>query len=156
MNITVTLFGQVLTFFVLFLFIQKFLWVPVTKMMADRSKRIADGLAAGERGKHELELAEQRATERLREAKQNVADIIAQANKRADEIIEEAKEQGRLEGQRQLEAAKADIDQEAYRAREHLREDVVKLAIACAEKVMAREINADTHQEFLHTMIKAL
>jgi F-type H+-transporting ATPase subunit b len=155
-NITVTLFGQVLTFFVLFLFIQKFLWVPVTKMMADRSKRIADGLAAAERGKHELELAEQRAAERLREAKQNMADIIAQANKRADEIIEEAKEQARLEGQRQLEAAKADIDQEAYRAREHLREDVVKLAIACAEKVMAREINADTHQAFLQTMIKEL
>lgn len=156
MSITVTLFGQVLTFIVLFLFIQKFLWGPVTKMMADRTKRIADGLAAAERGKHELALSEQRAAERLRQAKQDAADIISQAGKRADGIIEEAKEQARLEGQRQLDAAKAEIQQEAHRAKEHLREEVVSLALACAGKILAREINANSHDQFVRQMIQQL
>ncbi len=156
MSITVTLFGQVLTFMVLFLFIQKFLWGPVTQMMANRTKRIAEGLAAAERGKHELALSEQRAAERLRQAKQEVADIISQANKRADEVVEEAKEQGRLEGLRQLEAAKAEIVQEGSRAKEHLREEVVRLSLACAEKILAREINAEVHNEFVQQLIKQL
>lgn len=156
MSITVTLFGQVLTFMVLFLFIQKFLWGPVTQMMANRTKRIAEGLAAAERGKHELALSEQRAAERLRQAKQEAADIISQANKRADEVVEEAKEQGRLEGLRQLEAAKAEIVQESSRAKEHLRTEVVKLSLACAEKILAREINVEVHNEFVQQLIKQL
>jgi len=155
-SITITLFGQILTFMVLVFFVQKFLWGPVTTMMANRTQRIADGLAAAERGKHELHLAEQRALDRLREAKQDAADIISSANKRADEIVEEAKERARLEGQRQLEAAKAEITQEANRAREHLREQTIGLALACAEKILAKEIDAQTHHEFLEKMVREL
>jgi F-type H+-transporting ATPase subunit b len=156
MSITVTLFGQVITFLVLFLFIQKFLWGPVTQMMAARTQRIADGLEAAERSKQDLKHAEQHAAGLLRQAKQDTAEIIAAANKRGDEIVEEAKEQARLEGQRQLDVAKAEIEQETNRAKEHLREQVVNLALACAEKVLAREINADAHNQFIQTMIKQL
>lgn len=156
MSITITLFGQAFTLLVLVLFIQKFLWGPVTRMMEARAKRIADGLAAADRGKHELELAEHRAADRLRQAKQDATDIISSANKRANEIVEEAKEQGRLEGQRQLEAAKAEIEKEANQAKEHLREQVIQLALACAEKVLAREINPTAHNEYLDQMLKKL
>jgi F-type H+-transporting ATPase subunit b len=155
-SITITLFGQILTFIVLVWFIQKFLWVPITQMMETRSKRIADGLAAGERGKHELELAEQRAAERLREAKQDASDIIVAANKRATEIVEEAKEQGRVEGQRQIEAAVAEIEQEANRVKEELRRHFVDLTLASAEKILEREIDAAAHDEFLNKMLKKL
>ncbi|MDY6993995.1 MAG: F0F1 ATP synthase subunit B [Pseudomonadota bacterium] len=156
MSITITLFGQILTFLVLVLFVWRFLWGPVTQTMAERQKRIANGLAAAERGKHELELAEHHATDRLRSAKQDAADIIAAANKRADEIIEEAKEKARQEGQRQLDAAQAEIELETNRAREHLREQVLSLAVAIAEKVLSREIDATAHNEFVEKMIKEL
>jgi len=155
-SITITLFGQILTFIVLVWFIQKFLWGPITQMMEARSKRIADGLAASERGKHELELAEQRSGERLREAKQDASDIIVAANKRSNEIIEEAKEQGRVEGQRQIEVAVAEIEQEVNRIKEDLRRQFVNLTLATAEKILEREVDAAAHDEFLNKMLKKL
>ncbi len=156
MSITITLFGQILTFIVLVWFLQKFLWGPITEMMDARNKRIADGLAAADRGKHELELAKQRATNHLREAKQDASDIIAAANKRANKIIEEAKAQGQVEGQRKIDAALAEIEQELNRAKEDLRLKFVDLTLASAEKVLEREIDAATHGEFLNQMIKKL
>lgn len=156
MSITVTLFGQIFTFMVLVAFVWRVLWGPMTQMMEDRRKRIADGLAASERGKHDLELAEHRAAERLRDAKQDVADLLAAANKRANEIIEESKQQARVEGQRQLDVALAEIEQEINRAREDLRKQVANLAIASAEKILEREIDAAKHSEFLDLMMKKL
>jgi F-type H+-transporting ATPase subunit b len=155
-SITITLFGQIITFAILVWFVWQFLWGPITQMMEARRTKIAEGLAAGERGKHELELAEQRAAERLREAKQDAADIILGANKRANEIIEEAKEQARKEGQRQIDAAKAEIEQETNRAKEHLRAQVVNLAVVMAEKILGREVNATSHGEFLNQMLNEL
>ncbi len=156
MSITVTLFGQILTFVVLLLFIQKFLWGPITQMMEARTKRIADGLAASDRGAHELELAKERATKRLREAKQNAADIITAANQRSNEIIEEAKEQGLMEGQRKITAALSEIEHEKNRVKEELQGQVVNLALATAEKILEREVDAEQHKEFLNSMIKKL
>jgi len=156
MNVTATLFGQIATFAVLVWFVSRYLWEPMTKMLQARTARIADGLAAAERGKHELELAENRATERLRNAKQESADIIIAANKRATEIVEEAKEKARTEGQRQLDTAKAEIDLELNRAKEHLREHTVTLALNMAEKILAREISPATHGEFIAKMMKQL
>ncbi len=141
MNMTATLIGQILTFAALVWFINRFLWGPLTRMMADRSKRIADGLAAAERGQHEQELAEKRAMEVLHGAKGQAAEIISQAQRRAGEIIEEAKNDARGEGERLLQAARAEIDQEVNRAREQLRSQVASLAVAGAERVLAREID---------------
>lgn len=152
MNVTATLFGQMLTFFVLVWFVMHFLWEPMIKMLTDRTKRIADGLAAGDRGRHELQLAEQRAKERLVEAKQDAAEIIVHANKRAEEIIEEAKLKAQAEGQRQLDAATAEIEQEANRAREHLREQFAGVVMMTAEKVLERELTAESHAEFVAKM----
>ncbi|GAB6039952.1 F0F1 ATP synthase subunit B [Endothiovibrio diazotrophicus] len=153
MNVTATLIGQMLTFGVLVWFIWKFLWDPMTTMLEDRKKRIADGLAAAERGVHEQQMAEAKAKEVLKEAKQQAAEIIAQAQKRHSEIVDGAKEDARAEGERLLEAARAEIDQEANRAREALRSEVVKLAVAGAGKVIGREIDAKAHADLLDELV---
>ncbi|HXZ96062.1 MAG TPA: F0F1 ATP synthase subunit B [Burkholderiales bacterium] len=152
MNVTATLLGQMMTFAVLVWFIHRFLWGPLTRMMAERSKRIADGLAAGERGKQELELATKRSVEILREGKHQVSDIIAQAEKRGLQIIEEAKQAAKGEGDRIISGAKAEITQEVSRAKEALRSQVSALAVAGAEKILRREVDAKVHAELLKTI----
>ena len=152
MNVTATLFGQMLTFAVLVWFVMRFLWEPVTKMLEDRKKRIADGLAAAESGLQKKELAERHAKETLLEAKEQAKDIIAQAQKRADEIIEESKGTAREEGDRLIVAAKAEIDQQMVQAREQLRSQVVSLAVAGAGQVLMREVDAKAHEEVLEKL----
>ena len=149
MNVTATLFGQMITFAVLVWFIQHFLWGPLTRMMAERSKRIADGLAAAERGRRELEMADKRSAETLREGKQHAADIIARAEKRSLQIIEEAKQAAKAEGDRMIAGAKAEIAQEVSHAKEALRSQVSALAVAGAEKILQREVDAKEHAKLL-------
>lgn len=156
MNITATLIGQMLTFAVFVWFSMRFVWKPLTRIMEDRNKRIADGLAAAERGQHEQELAEQRAKETLHEAKQRASEIINQAQKRANEVVEEAKDDARSEGERILTAAQAEIEQERNRAREALRTQVASLALAGAEKVLQREVDADTHRDILDQLAQQI
>lgn len=156
MNITATLLGQIIAFVLLIWFVNRFLWGPLTAMMAERQKRIADGLAAGDRGRHDLELAEKRARELLHKAKNDCAEVLAQAERRAVEIIEEAKGAARGEGDRIITGAKAEIEQEANRAREKLRAEVVSLAVAGAEKVLVREIDAKTHGDLLNQLVKQI
>lgn len=156
MNITATLIGQTLTFFLFVWFCMKLVWPPIMNALAERKKLIADGLAAGERGKHELELASKRAADNLRESKSKVAEVIAQAEKRAAQIVEEAKGVAKAEGDRLIVAAKAEIDQEATRARESLRESVAALAVAGAEKILRREIDAKAHADLLEAIKKEL
>jgi len=151
-NVTATLFGQMITFAVLVWFIQHFLWGPLTRMMAERSKRIADGLAAAERGKRELEMADKRSAETLREGKQHAADIIAQGEKRSLQIIEEAKQAAKAEGERMIAGAKAEIVQEVSRAKEALRSQVSALAVAGAEKILQREVDAREHAALLQSI----
>jgi len=138
-----------LTFAVLVWFVNRFLWGPMTRMMEDRKKRIADGLAAAERGKHEQELAEKRAAEVIHEAKEQASEIIAQAQKRSNEIVEEAKDSARAESERIVAAANAEIEQEVHRAREQLRGQVATLAVTGASRIMEREIDAANHQQML-------
>jgi F-type H+-transporting ATPase subunit b len=126
------------------------------RMMEERKKRIADGLAAAERGQHEKELAEKHAKQVLGEAKAKAAEIIAQAQKRAGEIVEEAKEGARQEGARLKHAAQAEIEQEMNQAREGLRKEVVALALSGAEQVLMREINAAEHGQVLEKLAAEL
>ncbi len=149
MNINATLIGQSITFFVFVWFCMKFVWPPIMNALAERRKQIADGLAAGERGKHELELASKRAVENLHEAKQKAAEIIAQADKRAAQLVEEAKGVAKLEADRMIAGAQASIAQETVRAKEVLRGQVAGLAVAGAEKILRREIDAKAHADLL-------
>ena len=156
MNINATLIGQTITFFLFVMFCMKFVWPPIMNALAERKKQIADGLAAGERGKHELELASKRAAEDLRAAKGQAAEVIAQAEKRGAQIVEEAKGTAKAEGDRMIAGAKAEIDQEATRARETLREQVAALAVVGAEKILRREIDAKAHADLLEAIKKEL
>jgi F-type H+-transporting ATPase subunit b len=143
------LIGQSITFIFFVWFCMKFVWPPIMSALETRKKQIADGLAAADRGKHELELAAKKAGDNMRDAKAQAAEVIAQAEKRAAQIIEEAKMAAKEEGDRQLAAAQANIEQEANRARESLREQVAALAVAGAEKILRREVNAQTHADLL-------
>lgn len=149
MNINMTLIGQTLTFAVFIWFCYAYVWPPLVKAMEERKKKIADGLAASERGKHEQELAEERAKTILKEAKEQAGEIISRADKRAAEIVDEAKTDAKSEGERLLTAARAEIDQELNRVKEDLRGQVVSIAIAGAGKVLEREVNESTHAELL-------
>ncbi|WP_456412778.1 F0F1 ATP synthase subunit B [Thiolapillus sp.] len=156
MNINLTLFAQLLSFAVFVWFTMKYIWPPMTKALEERKARIADGLAAAERGVHEKELAQQAALEKLHEAKQQSAEIVSRAEKRAAEIVDEAKDQARAEGERLLTAARAEIDQEANKAREALRTKVAELAVLGAEKILRKEINAEAHKDIVDSLAKQI
>ena len=149
MNITVTLIGQMVAFILLIWFVNKVLWGPMSQMMEARQKKIADGLAAADKGKHDLELAEKRATDVLKGAKSQAADIVAQAQKRAGEIVEESKDTARVEGERLVTAAKAEIDREINQAKEQLRSQVSAIALQGAGKILRPEVDASAHNELL-------
>lgn len=153
MNITATLFGQIVAFVLLILFVNKFLWGPVSNMLLDRQKRIADGLAASDKGKQELELAETKVKELLHEARAKAGEILAQAEKRGSDIVEDAKKDARAEGDRLLTAANAEIEREVNRAKEQLRAQVSTLAVAGASKILKREIDAKSHQDILSGLV---
>jgi F-type H+-transporting ATPase subunit b len=156
MNINLTLIGQSITFFLFVWFCFKFVWPPLVHALAERNKKIADGLAAAERGQHEQELAEKRAAEHIKEAKTQASEIISQAQKRAKEIEEASKDDARSEAERIKAGANAEIEQEVNRAREHLRKEVIVLAMAGAEKVLQREVNADAHASALQDLAAQL
>lgn len=156
MNINATLLGQTIMFAMFVWFCMKFVWPPIVAALDARKKQIADGLAAGERGKHDLELAAKRSAELLREAKEKAVDIIALSDKRASEIIEEAKVQAQVESVRILATAKTEIDQEVFRAKEQLRIQVTSIALAGAGKILRREIDPKAHNDLLEKLLKEI
>ena len=156
MNINLTLIGQSITFAVFVWFCYAYVWPPLVNALAERKKKIADGLAAAERGQHEQELAEKRAKDTLHEAKQQAAEIKANAEKQAAMIIEEARDKAKEEGGRQLAAAQAEIEQETNRAREQLRGQVAALSLAGAEKVLGAAIDREAHNELVDKLASEL
>ncbi|MEM7254483.1 MAG: F0F1 ATP synthase subunit B [Pseudomonadota bacterium] len=156
MNVTLTLVGQMLTFLVLVWFVMKFLWGPVLKALEDRQKKIADGLAAAEEGLHAKERAEAEVAGELQKARAQAQELIGQAQRRHDEIVEEAKSAARVEGERLLTAARAEIDQERNQAREGLRKEVVEIALAGAEQLLGREVDKSAHNDLLDGLARQL
>jgi len=156
MNFNATLIGQSITFIVFVWFCMRFVWPPIMAALDGRRKKIADGLAAAERGKHEKELAKERARVILQEAKTQAGEIINRADKRASEIVDEAKDDARAEGDRIKTAAQAEIEQEVNRVRESLRGQVVSIALAGAGKVLEREVNETVHADLLNKLAAEL
>jgi F-type H+-transporting ATPase subunit b len=156
MNINLTLIGQSITFAFFIWFCMKFVWPPIMNALHTRRTKIADGLAAAEKGQHEEELAKQRAAEILKEAKEQAGEIIRNAEKRGGEIVDEAKNNAKAEGERLLHAAQAEIDQNVTRAREELRGQVVSLAVAGAGKVLKKEIDEKANEDLLKDLAAQL
>lgn len=149
MNLNATLIAQMAVFFILAWFSMKFIWPPIVKALDERAKKIADGLAAAERGKHDLELATKRSVDALREGKEKYAELVAQAEKQAAQIIEEAKEQAKTEADRIIAGGRAAAKQEMTQAKEILRDHLAVLAVAGAERILRREIDAKAHAQLL-------
>lgn len=156
MNFNATLIGQMITFGLLVLFTMKYVWPPIIKAMEERQARIADGLAAAERGVKEQELAAARVADELKAAKQQANEIIGLANKRALEVVEQSKTDARDEGQRQLATAQSEIEQEMNRAKQELRGQVASVAIAGASKVLGREIDEKAHAKLIDELIEQI
>jgi F-type H+-transporting ATPase subunit b len=148
-SINATLIGQAIWFAIFIWITMKYVWPPLQKAMADRQAQIAEGLAAAERGKHEQDLAAKRSADALRQAKEKSAEIVAQAEKRAQQIVDEAKGNAKVEADKVVAGAKAEIDQEVERAKQQLRERVAELAVAGAEKILRKEVNASAHAAML-------
>ena len=156
MNINLTLIAQAISFALFILFTVKFVWPPLLRAIEARQKQIADGLAAAERGKHDLELASKRSADALREAKDRATGITAEADKQARRIVEEAKEAAKTEAEKVYNAKLAELEQEAERARSALRDRVAELAVAGAEKILRREVNAAAHADMLSALKQEL
>ena len=156
MNFNFTLFAQAVVFALFIWFTVKFVWPPLLRAIEARQKQIADGLAAAEQGRKSLEASSKQAEQAIQEARARAAEIVAQAEKRGAQMVEEAKSHAKAEGDRDKAAAKAEIQQEVQRAREQLREQVAALAVAGAEKILRREVDAKAHAELLDGIKKQL
>lgn len=156
MDINATLLVQMITFALFVWFTMKFVWPPISVALEDRQQKITDGLAAAERGERELELAQKRAIESLKEAKAQANDILEKANKRGGQIIDEAKAQARVEADKQIKQAQEQIAQEVNQAKDALRKQVAGLAIVGAEKILQREVDESANSDILDKLINEL
>jgi len=152
-SITITLIAQMLAFALMVWLVNKYLWAPLSGLMEARREKIAEGLSASERGKHELKLAQERSSELLKEAKEKAQDVISQANARSNEILEEAREHAKSEAERIITQARAEIDTEINRAKEDLRKQVAAVAVEGAERILKREVDAKAHEQALSDLV---
>ena len=149
MNQNATLFAQLVVFFVLAWVTMKFVWPPLMKAIDERAQKIADGLAAADKAKTDLALAEKRATEELRHARESAAELRGGAEKQASQLVDEARaEAARIIAAARV-AAEAEAGAAAQRAKEVLRDHVAQLAVAGAEKILRKEINVQAHADLL-------
>jgi len=156
MDINATLIGQLVAFVVFVIFCMKYVWPPVIGAIEERQKTIADGLAASDRAEKDLALAQEKATAQLKEAKAQAAEIIEAAKKRETQLVEEAAEKAQAEKEKILAAGHAEIESERNRAKEELRKQVAVLAVAGAEKILERSIDAAAHGDILDKLVAEL
>jgi F-type H+-transporting ATPase subunit b len=155
-DINLTLIGQTIAMIVFVWFCMKFIWPPILNALEERQATIEEGLAAADQGQEKLLKAEAKADEIVSDARKQATGILDQAHARANEIVADGKADGVKERERQLTAAKAEIEQEANRAREELRGQVSAIAIASAEKILNREIDGKTHKDILGKLAQEL
>jgi F-type H+-transporting ATPase subunit b len=153
MEINATLIGEVIAFLIMIGLTMKFVWPPLTRAIEERQHKIAEGLEAADRARKELADADARVAEEIKAARAEAAVIIERANQQATQIVDKARTDALLEAAKQKAAAQADIENMAHRARAELRAQVAQLAIAGAEKILKREINADTHKALIEQLV---
>ncbi len=156
MDINMTLLGQSIAMLVFVWFCMKFIWPPIMNAIEERQTQIADGLAAAERGQQSLDKAKAESEDIVGDARKQATTILDQAHARANEIVAEGKAGGAAERERQIAAAVADVEQETNRAREELRGQVSAIAVASAEKILRREIDAKAHEDILSKLAAEL
>ncbi len=153
MNLNLTLIGQAISFAIFVLFCMKYVWPPLIGALRERQANIADGLAAAERSAQAKEEAQAEADELLKDARNQAAEIVAQAQKRHDQIVGDAQSAATSKGEQIMAAKQAEIEQEIVTARESLRQQVSSVAVAGAEKILKREVDASAHAGILDDLI---
>lgn len=156
MDINATLLGQAIAFAVFVWFCMKYVWPPLLSAIEERQKKISDGLTQAERAGKDLELAQAKATEKLKEAKVQAAAIVDQANKRRSQIIEKAKDEAEIERKKIIAQGEAEVEAEINRAREKLRLQVSSLAIAGAEKIIKRTVDKEANSDIIDKLVAEL
>ena len=152
MDIGITMFSQAIAFAIFIWFTVKFVWPPLLTAITERQKKIEEGLAAAERSKKDLELAQARSTDALKEAREKSAEMIGAAERQASAIAEEARAEATRIINQARQAAEGEAAMAAQRAREGLRDQVAQLAVAGAEKILRREVNAQAHADLLSAL----
>lgn len=156
MNINASLIAEMIAFGLFVWLTYRYVWPHILKAMEEREQKIAEGLAAAERGRKDLEHAKERAAEILREAREKAAEAVATANQQAARLLEEARKEAQAERARQVEAARAEIQQELVRARDALRAEVSRIALAAAERILEREIDPRAHKALLDELARQI
>ncbi len=156
MDFNMTILGQTIAFLVFVWFCMKYVWPPLMNAIEERQEKIAEGLEASNKGEKDLQRSKKRAKKRLKNAKVQAAEIIDQANKRHAQIVDSAKDDARSEAAKIKVGAATEIEQEIHRAKEQLRSQVAKLAVQGAEKILARTVDADAHQDILNKLAAKL
>jgi F-type H+-transporting ATPase subunit b len=151
-NLNATLFAQMFVFLILAWFTMKFVWPPLIKALDERTQKIADGLAAADKGRAELADAHKRIEMELAQARADGQQRIAEAEKRAQIAGDEIRRNAQAEAARLIAQAKAEADQQLNRARETLRGDVARLAVQGAEQILKREVDAQAHADLLRQL----
>jgi F-type H+-transporting ATPase subunit b len=152
-TINATLIAQMLVFLILIWFTMKYIWPPLMTAMDERARRISEGLSAAEKARKDLADADARVADEIRKARTEAASIIDKAHQQASQIIDKARQDAIVEATRQKATAAADIESMAHRAREELRSQVASLAVAGAEKILKREIDANAHKALLDQLV---
>jgi F-type H+-transporting ATPase subunit b len=155
-NLNLTLIGQAIAFAVFVWFCMKYVWPPVMQALQERQKKIADGLDAASRANRDLEVAQEQANETLRKSKEQAAEILEQAHKRSNQMVEEARDNARQEGERMISNARAEIDQEVHLAKDELRNQVARLAVEGAERILESSIDEKKHRELVDKLATEL
>jgi F-type H+-transporting ATPase subunit b len=155
-NINATLIGQLIAFMVFVWFCMKYVWPPLLGAIEERQKKIADGLEASVRAEKDLELAQEKATEQLKDAKAQAAEIVEQAKKRASQLEESEKQKAYSEREKIIASGYAEIEAERNRAKEELRAQVAALAVAGAEQILQREIDANAQNDIVAKLVAEL
>ena len=153
MEINATLIGEAIAFIIMIALTMKFVWPPLTRAIEERQHKIAEGLEAADRARKELADADARSADELKRARTEAAVIIERANQQATQLVDKARTDALLEAAKVKATAQADIENMAHRARAELRGQVAQLAIAGAEKILKREINADTHKALIEQLV---
>ena len=156
MDINATFLGDAVAFVIFVVLCMKYVWPPLMNALEKRQKEIADGLANAEKAKKNLELAKTNAAEALRQAKAEAQQIIDDANKQRSMILDRAAEEATNEKNRIVQAAKAEIEAERNKAREELRAEVIALAIAGAEKILDKKMDASSDHQLVKKIVDSL
>lgn len=156
MNIGITLLVQIVNFALFIYFFKKVLWGPLMGIMNERKKRISDGLAAAEKGVRELNEANDKSDNLLKEAREQSHEILANAQRQANDNIERSRDEARAQGERIVESAQEEVRQSVSQAKDELRQEVGKLAVAGAERILKREVDAKAHNDIIDDLVAGI